>query len=114
MTTGSTDLRCDRPDCPAEAVPKLREMVHDIAENVSVTRATSERTGRQVDELQRIVVGDAGNPGLQKIVIGDGNGNPGLVRKMDRVTDRVGMAQKMFWLFVGAVIVGVVNMLLDS
>ncbi len=89
---------CHRQDCPSDEVPRLREMMDIITADVRSTRETAERTQKQVQNLQLVV-------------IGDNNGNIGLVRKMDTVTDRAKTGERIFWIMFAA-LVGVVVKLL--
>lgn len=76
---------CERPECPKGENENLRETIRQVSGGVARTEAAVAR--------------------LELTINGDGNGNKGLVRKMDLVQQRVEDAEKFGWKVLSACIV---------
>lgn len=81
--------RCERPECPGEGT--LGEAIRRMDAR---TEAMDGRQERMESKIMR----------LHSTVHGDGKGEIGLVRKVDRVELRMGVIEKLGWMVVGAVV----------
>lgn len=84
--------KCDKPDCPERSGDRpMRDRLHDMERDVGYIRE--------------------GVSDLKLVIKGDGNGNIGLVRKLDNAVIRLAYIERLAWLAIGGVVVQVVKMI---